>query len=217
MIDSAPRRRANLHEIYFPEKSNPDVFNNFEKNSISEMIKRIIIFIVFLFSMKSSPAQFDTSFIKSNIYRCADSLTHNFKVKNWERFTLYSNPALVARMGGKNEFIDYLSQLFMQVPDSAWKKYEAGKILQIVKTDNDLQAVIELNSILQWEGTRVTSTSHMIGESWDGGLFWTFFDSLNDAKNARQIKPDLSKEIIIPQKNEKVETASPKPKEKNRR
>jgi len=217
MIDIVPKRRANLHEICFPEKSNPDNFNNFASNSISKMMKRFLLLSVVLFSLNSSRAQFDTAFAKTSIIRCTDSLTHAFKTKDWELFTLYSNPALVARMGGKKEFIDYLSQLFMNVPDTAWKQYEAGKILQIVKTPADLQAIIELKSTLEWQGTRIISTSHMIGQSWDGGLFWTFFDSLNDANNARQIKPDLSEELIIPQKNEKVENETSAPKQKNKK
>jgi hypothetical protein len=93
----------------------------------------------------------------------------------------------------------------MQIPDSAWKKYEAGKILQLVKAGNDLQTIIELKSVIEWQGRRITTTSHLVGESWDGGLFWTFFDSQNDVMAAKQINPNLSAALIIPKKDEKVE------------
>ena len=101
--------------------------------------------------------------------------------------------------------MNYIGQMFMQMPDSAWKKYEPGNILQVVKTAGDLQAVIEFNSVSEWQGNRVTTTSYMVGESWDGGLFWTFFDSQNDVAIAKIIKPDLSEQLIIPPKNQKVE------------
>ncbi len=58
-------------------------------------------------------------------------------------------------------------------------------------------------------GQTYTNTSHLIGQSWDGGSFWTFFDSQNDAKAAKQIKPDISSELIIPEKMEKVEPIFP--------
>ena len=92
--------------------------------------------------------------------------------------------------------------MFRAIPDSAWKKYEPGKILQVIKTAGDLQAVIELNYVLEWQGYRTITTIHLIGESWDGGLFWTFFNSEGDVILAKLIKPDLSDQLIIPQKKE---------------
>lgn len=169
------------------------------------MPKRFFIIIFFFCFFLYSRAQFDTSFARVNIHHCADSLTHGFKLKDWDLFARYTYPALIGTLGGKAEFINYISQTFMQIPDSAWKKYEAGKILQLVKAGNDLQTIIELKSVIEWQGRRITTTSHLVGESWDGGLFWTFFDSQNDVMAAKQINPNLSAALIIPKKDEKVE------------
>jgi len=169
------------------------------------MIKRHILTISFLFTVFLSQAQFDTSFIQTNIRHCADSLTYGFKTRNWDIFTRYSYPALIGTLGGTEAFKTYISQMFSQVPDSAWKKYEAGNILQVIKTGGDYQAVIELNTVLEWEGNRITSTSHLVGESWSGGMFWTFFDSQGDVIAAKMIKPDLHEQLIIPKREEKRE------------
>jgi len=169
------------------------------------MIKRLLFTGGFVSLFLCSRAQFDTAFAKASIRRCADSLVYGFKTRDWELFTRYSYPALIGSIGGKAEFINYISQMFMQIPDSAWKKYETGTILQVVKTPGDLQTVIEFKSLIEWQGNRITTTSYMVGESWDGGLFWTFFDSQNDVAIAKLIKPDLSEQLIIPKKNEKVE------------
>jgi hypothetical protein len=168
------------------------------------MTKQFFLIAAFISFFLFSRAQFDTSFARVNIHHCADSLTKGFKTKDWELFTRYTYPALIGTLGGKANFIKYISQTFMQIPDSAWKKYEAGKVLQIVKAGKDLQTLIELNSIIEWQGRRITTTSHLIGESWDGGLFWTFFDSQNDAMAAKQINPNLSTALVIPKKNETV-------------
>jgi hypothetical protein len=180
------------------------------------MIKRFVFAIIscaFIFSR--SPAQFDTSFAKANIRHCADSLTIGFKTKNWELFTRYNYPALIGSMGGKNEFMKNMAMMFSEIPDSAWKQYERGRILQVIKTGGDLQTVVELKSILDWQGRRITTVTHLIGESWDGGLFWTFFDSEGDRNAALLIKPDLSEQLIIPKKMEKTEPVPPGQKTKN--
>ena len=176
---------------------------------VSNPLRIFLLAAIFTTAFLGAEAKFDTSFVKTSIRRCSDSLAHGFKTRNWELFARYSNPAMIGTMGGKTEFINYLSQTFAVVPDSAWKVYEPGKVLQIVKTGSDFQSIIELRSVIEWQGRRITSTSHLIGQSWDGGSFWTFFDSQNDAKAAKQIKPDISSELIIPGKMEKVEPILP--------
>lgn len=177
---------------------------------------RIIVLSIFILPHLSGKAQFDTSFAKKNIIICADSLAYGFKQKNWELFARYSNPGMIGALGGKAAFIEYVSAQFSKIPDSAWSKYEPGRVLQVVKTENDLQAVVELNSIVEWQGIRITTTSHLIGESWSNGLYWTFFDSQNDMNVAKTIKPDLSNQLIIPSRDEKKESIN-SPVQKNRK
>jgi hypothetical protein len=179
------------------------------------MIKRFTITIGCAFIFTHCPAQFDTTFAKANIRKCADSLVAGFKTKNWELFTRYNNPALIGTMGGKNEFMKYMDMMFSPIPDSAWKQYAPGTILQVIKAGGDLQTIVELKTELEWEGKRITTVSHLIGQSWDGGLFWTFFDNEGDRSAAMRIKPDLSEQLIIPKKIEKAEPVSSLPKTKN--
>ena len=179
------------------------------------MSKRFYFISFFLLFFLAADAQFDTAFAKKNIRRCADSLAMGFKTKDWELFTRYSYPALIGSIGGKKEFMDYMAMMFKPIPDSAWKLYEAGRILQVIKTAGDLQTILELTSILEWQGNRITTVSHLIGESWDGGLFWTFFDSEGDRATALLIKPDLDEHLIIPQKTETRDPVSSLPKTKN--
>ena len=170
------------------------------------MIKRLPILIFLLLLVGTSRAQFDTSFAKANIRSCTDSLVKAFKTKDWVLFARYSYPALIGSMGGTDAFISYVSTTLGQIPESAWKKYETGRILQVIKTAGDLQAIVEINSVVEWQGKRISSTHHLIAESWDGGLFWTFFDSQNDPIASTFIKPDLSADLVIPKKVEKVES-----------
>jgi hypothetical protein len=137
--------------------------------------------------------------------KSADSLVSAFKAGNWETYTLYTNPALVGSLGGKQEFIKKIEESFSVIPKGAWKKYQTGKVLQVLKTPNDLQGIIEIHSVIEVDKVRIISVQHLIAQSWDGGLFWTFFDSQNDFATSAMIKQDLSDQLIIPKRDEKIE------------
>ncbi len=169
------------------------------------MIKQIILCICLFVTVATSHAQFDTLFAKKNLLSSADSLVKGFKTRDWDLYTRYSNPGLVGSMGGRESFINYISTSFADIPDSAWKKYEKGNVLQIVKTPGDLQAILEMHSMIEWQNMRITTTSHLVAESWDGGLFWTFFDSQNDINASKMIKQNISAELVIPKRFEKME------------
>lgn len=170
------------------------------------MPKKPIILLLLIISL-SATAQFDTVWVTRNISRCADSLAYGFKTKNWNLYARYSYPAIIGSMGGKEEFKKMISETYAIIPDTAWKLYEPGKILQVIKTAGDMQAVMELKSVLLFEGARITSITYLVGESWDGGLFWTFFGSEGDKEMARLIKPDLDEQLMIPPKKETKEPA----------
>jgi hypothetical protein len=175
------------------------------------MYKRLLVVILlFLSTGDDTKAQFDTAYAKAAIRRCADSLTQGFKTKNWELFSRYSYPAMVASLGGKEAFIRSVAKAFDPVPDSAWKRYEPGAVLQVIKTGTGMEAVVELHTKVEWQGLRVISLSHLVASSWDGGYFWTFFDSGNDAATAKKIKPELSSQLIFPKGTEKTEPLAPR-------
>ncbi len=172
------------------------------------MLKKIPVILLLMLPSRGE-AQFDTAFVRKSIRECADSLVSGFKERNWDRFTRYSYPPLVASMGGKEGFTRFIKETMAAVPDSAWKQYEPGDILQVLRTGSDLQAVIELHTTLQWESMRIITTTYLVGESWSGGRFWTFFDSRGSRESALQIKPDLAGDLVIPEKKEKMEPVQP--------
>ncbi|MCX6316407.1 MAG: hypothetical protein NTW29_03905 [Bacteroidetes bacterium] len=169
------------------------------------MQKRTSFLLVILLLAQLSFGQFDTSFARKHITRCTDSLVKGFRTQNWELFALYSNPAIIGTMGGKEAFINTIRETFAAIPASAWKSYKPGKVIQIIQLPRELQSVSELISVVEFQGRRVTATTYLIGQSWDGGLNWTFFDSQNDINTVREIKPDISPAIKLPPRKEKME------------
>jgi hypothetical protein len=164
-----------------------------------------LLFCFLLFVTVTAQAQFDSSFARKQIMVCADSLSRGFVTKDWELFARYSYAPLIGVLGGKEQFIRQVSSSLNEISDTAWKKYQPGKVLQMLQSGRELQALVELFSVLEWQGIRVSTTHHLVAESWNGGQHWTFFDSQNDREKAILIKPDLSPLLIIPPKQEKME------------
>ncbi len=141
---------------------------------------------------------------EANIYRSADSMMAAFKRKDWPTFARYNHPAMMKMMGGRQAFASFIGEQMKQIPDTAIKKLETGKILQVIKTDKDQQCVIEQKMEMHLEGATISNTTYLIGESLDGGKNWTFFDASTKALAPKDIKPDISPELKIPEKKQEV-------------
>jgi len=141
---------------------------------------------------------------EANIYRSADSMMAAFKRKDWSTFAQYNHPAMMKMMGGPEAFASFIGEQMKQIPDTAIKKLETGKILQVVKTNNDQQCVVEQKMEMHLEGTTISNTTYLIGESLDGGKNWTFFDASTKAMAPKDIKPDISPQLKIPEKKQQV-------------
>jgi hypothetical protein len=142
---------------------------------------------------------------EANIYRCSDSMLAAFKRKDWPAFAQFNHPAMMKMMGGQQAFASFIGEQMKQIPDTAIKKLETGKILQVVKTNKDQQCVVEQKMEMHLEGTTISSTTYLIGESLDGGKNWTFFDASTKAMAPKDIKPDISPELKIPEKKQEIQ------------
>lgn len=143
--------------------------------------------------------------IEVNIYRSGDSMMQAFKNKDWTTFAKYNHPAMLAMMGGEEAFVGLLANQMQQIPDSSIKLIKIGKVLQVIKTPYDHQCVVEQNMEMVMESMQVNSTTYLVGESLNGGKNWTFFDASNSERiKATDIKPNLSREIIVPEKKQEM-------------
>jgi hypothetical protein len=141
---------------------------------------------------------------EANIYRSADSMMAAFERKDWKTFAHYNHPNMMKMMGGEQAFAAFIGEQMNQIPDTAIRKFEIGKILQVVKTAKDQQCVVEQKMEMQMEGVTIVNRTYLVGESSDGGKNWTFFDASLKALAPKDIKPDISPELKIPEKKQQV-------------
>jgi nitrate reductase NapAB chaperone NapD len=173
-------------------------------------MKKIIVFftiVTSLFACKSSTgeAQRGANETEKNIYKSADSMMTAFKKKDWQMFAHFNHPAMMKMMGGEENFAAYIQAQMKQIPDTAIKKMDVGKILQVIKTSKDVQCVVEQSMIMVLDNIRISNTSYLVGESLDDGKTWTFFDaSSTGMMTPKDVKPDISPELKIPTKKQDV-------------
>lgn len=169
----------------------------------------VVLFVFFAWGCKGPGDKQDskvaTNETEKNIYRCGDSMLSAFKRKDWISFVKYNNPNMTRRMGGAEAFASFINTQMKQVPDSAIQNIALGKILQVVKTPVDMQCVVEQNMTMRSAGTTMEKTTYLIGESTDNGQNWTFFDaSTKTMLSAKDIKPNLSDQLKIPESKKEI-------------
>lgn len=143
--------------------------------------------------------------LEKNIYRSADSMMAAFKRKDYETFARYNHPAMMKMMGGSANFVAFIKEQMKSIPDTAIKVIGAADILQVVKTANDQQCVVSQQMQMILEGIEINTTTYLVGESLDEGKSWTFFDaSSSGLVTPKDIKPDISPELVIPAQKKDV-------------
>jgi len=167
-------------------------------------MKPIISILFFLLTLNSVSAQ-DTNAIKKNIEITTKKMAESFINRDWKEFVKYNLPSVVAALGGEEAFIKAVGDVMKDLPDSSIKLFELGKPMQLVKTTDDWQTVIEQKTNIFFSEMMVKSTTYLIGESLDGGITWTFIDSKGDLETVRVFKPDVSDKLILPERKKEID------------
>ena len=157
-------------------------------------------FLVSFVILASLPleAQFDTSLLSKNIYAGEDSIIALFKRKDWKTYANYMNPVIIKMLGGKEEFVKTMQDLKI-LDQTDIQEYKTGKILQLTKTKNEYQCIVETFMQMEMSGTLVSGSSYDIGISSDGNT-WKFFrieETITPAQ-IRQLLPNLNPDFKLP-------------------
>lgn len=164
--------------------------------NMHKYILTLLIVCIYQFSQ----AQTDSARIAPIIISKADSMMTMFQQRNWVQFARFNHKGVKDLMGGEEAFITTIETQMKALPDSAIKKASAGKLLQIVFTETDVQCIIEQIVEIDFSGMLIHSVTPLIGESTDGGKNWTFFDGSGASPliQNKDIKPNLSDRLRIP-------------------
>ena len=159
----------------------------------------IKMLLLFLTLSLSSQAQTDSSTIKKQILLTLDSVNQAFFKNDWPSFANYMHPSVIKMIGTKEEFIAYMGDFIKTLPMVKMEKMEPGNILQLIKTGQQWQCLVEGRSQMHVDDMLVSSVSSSIGFSEDNGATWKFIRVNNGAEETIQKEfPDISEKLHIP-------------------
>ncbi|WP_336514984.1 hypothetical protein [Pollutibacter soli] len=167
-------------------------------------MKRVLCILFFCSCAPFLNAQTDSVTLASNIRTAADSMLQSFRDQDFIGFVKYNNTNLVAMMGGENEFASYLRQEMDALKGVEFSQMKAGSVIRLITKASPMQCVVEQFSELKINGQPVSSVSHLVGVSSDGGKTWRFADANTASEEEiKSIIPNLSPLIVIPKKQQK--------------
>lgn len=161
-------------------------------------MKRTFVILAILLSI-TAEAQFDTLAVHQQIRGSVDSMITAFRNGNWHTMASYTNEKLVGFMGGTEAYARLVdSTLGRIMKDGSLDEYQAGKILQVVKTPGGYQCIVESFLQMTMNGTTVTGCSYNLGTS-PNGTDWRFLRLEEDSPyDIKDFVPDLSPQLKLP-------------------
>lgn len=166
-------------------------------------MKRVLCILYFSGYATFLHAQTDSATLASNIRAAANTMLQSFKNHDYSGFVKFNNTNLVAMMGGENEFAAYLRQEMDAMKGVEFSQMQAGSVIRLITKASPMQCIVEQFSELRVNGQPISSVSHLVGVSTDGGKTWRFADANTASEEEiKSIIPNLSPLIIIPKKQQ---------------
>jgi hypothetical protein len=120
---------------------------------------------------------------------------------DFSSFVKYMHPNIVAFAGGNEKMKAKMDSAYQTMTrfGAGFKRYWIGDPGEIVKHNNQLQAVLPESTTLQTPLGMLTIETSMIVISPDNGKNWWFIDTnVYRADKLKNILPDLSPKLVIP-------------------
>ncbi len=168
-------------------------------------MRKSIFSICFILLASLAKTQTDSLSLIPGIRAAADSMTTAFRNKDFTTFAHYNNTRLLDLVGGESGFVEFMEKQIELLKDVTFTEMKAGRIIRVLAYNGTQQCIIEQLSEIKMEGIVVSSVSHLVGLSVDGGKSWRFTDANNGTKEEfASIMPELSPALIIPKKKQEM-------------
>jgi hypothetical protein len=166
----------------------------------------IITACLFMVSCKNRqrlPPLADIPALQTTVKEQAQKMGEALMAKDYSRFVDFTHPAVVKKMGGKDEMIGIIRSQMDEATDEnfAILKCEFGAVSEIVKLNNTLQCTLPQTLEMKAPGGKVITTSTLIGFTENNGGNWFFLDA--DDRKILELEKEvpglkISRELVIP-------------------
>jgi len=176
------------------------------------MKRKIVLFItVFLISI-GCYAQNNDVIIKA-LFEQANDMGKKFISQDYAGFIKYSHPTTIKAMGGEKKAAEKITTEMLDIGKDGIvvTNLTFGVPSKIITVKDELQCTVPQIMEMHVPGGKVTSTTTMLAISNDKGKNWYFLDTANyNFYDMKMLLPNLSEEIVIPERTDPAFEADPK-------
>lgn len=176
------------------------------------MKTKIILFAAFLISLCSYAQNDEVLF--TTMLEQANSMGKKFMDQDYAGFLKYSHPRTIEVLGGEQTAIMKFTQQMKEIGDEGitFISINYGTPSKIIRAGNELQSTLPQIIEMHVPGGIVTATTTLLTISQNNGKNWSFLDTANyNHYDMKQLLPNLSDEIIIPERTDPAFEPDPKP------
>ena len=163
--------------------------------------------IILLFLLLGLAATGYCDALDTRIRKEAIKLANAIIAQDWNTVVSYSYPAVVQRIGGKENMIKILQNGSNQMSSQgiSYEKIEIEKPLEKKNIKKTIYAMVPQKITMNISGGYLYQKSYLIGISKNESQHWYFLDTaqLND-ENLKSILPDLAGKMKIPQREQPI-------------
>lgn len=161
------------------------------------MMKKLLLFTYLVLQFSFSYAQTEAE-VKVYLDSAITQMSKSFKEKDYKTIVKLTHPNVVGLVG-EEQMLSAIESMMSMIPDSSIKQFSISKPLQLVKVENEWQALMEQYIEMSFMGEEIKSTTYLLGESRENGKKWGFFDFKKSLSTAKMHMPNLSEKIIMPE------------------
>lgn len=162
-----------------------------------------LFFIVFFYSSTFGQSKnIDHALI---IKEQAEEMVQWLLKKDFRSFCKYTYPKIIEMMGGQQKMVEFLEKSSKEMKSEGveFLNITIGNPSDVIIVGNELQCTVPQTLEVKVPNGRVISQSTLIAISKDNGKQWYFVDtSGKDIQTMKKTLPNLSAELIIPEKSQ---------------
>jgi hypothetical protein len=152
--------------------------------------------ILLTIGLSSFTQGINTETLSKRIKNEAETMANALITKDHETYVNYMHPILIEAYGGKDKVLETLKQDILH-----------GAVIESIKFSDPSDSIIYMNEIqctlnetitMKYNGSKIVTTTTLIGISMDNGNRWYFIDASSNTLDELQSHfPNLSDRLII--------------------
>jgi hypothetical protein len=181
---------------------------HFKTSTMKQLITFIFLPLLFIACTSNRQVRNDeASDYSHTIKEQAETMKNFLLKKDFKSFTSFTYPKVVQMIGGEAKMVEMLENGMRntEAQGTVFLDVIMGEPSNVIKQGSELQCTIPQTLKMKVPDGKLTQKSTLIGISMDHGNRWYFVDvSGKDLAEMQRALPNLSSELIIPEKEEPV-------------